>query len=116
MPYNNNEFEFDTAIDCTLLNKNGVKTISFKAREYAPNEKSAGFAAGGIASGDSLYIIATCNKNIARMVDDKTIKAFSSQVQIDGVIYKVAAARCERIQVADSYLKKKMKEIVITLQ
>ena len=116
MPYDNNGYDFDTVIECTLLDKNGKVICDFKAREYAPNEKTAAFAAGGVASGDNLYVIATSNKEIARMVEDKTIKSYSTQVQIGGVTYKVAAARTEYSQVADSFLKKRKKETVITLQ
>ena len=116
MPYDNNSFDYDGVLDCELYNSKGELLKKFKVREYSAMEKTASFAAGGVASGDNLYMVSTSNRDVAQMINDKTIKAYSTQAVINGTAYKVVAARCEFIQIADDFLKRRKKESVITLK
>jgi len=90
--FDNNEFNYNYDLDAVLLiSKTREVLCHFSAREVDTRHFNAGFAGGGIASGGQNYTIAT-SENIKQAVKDKIdpkIIAYSCQVIVDGVEYKV---------------------------
>lgn len=90
--FDNNQFNYDYDLDAVMLIAKTREVIcKFSAREVDMRQLNAGFAGGGIASGGQNYTIAT-SENIKQAVKgkiDPKIIAYSCQVIVDGVEYKV---------------------------
>lgn len=109
MAYDNNSYGFNYDIKAKLYkSKTGEFIKAFNVREYGQETNGASFAAGGVASGDSSYVVAT-NEDVYNL-----IVPWGTQVIIDGTEYKVLSKGTVRSSVGFSYGKPK-KETVIYL-
>lgn len=110
MGYDNNSFGFNYDLDVVIKDgRTGVEVCSFKARENAQVVNTAGFEAGGVASGGQNYSIAT-NSSVHDL-----IIPYAHQAVVEGKEYKVMSKGYSKAAISTTFLKKKKVETVIYL-